>query len=64
MKLTFEFLDLENISSLKPLDLDVATPVSQTQMWRPLRLGCLASYILDAGLTPDRVQIYTGQLRV
>ena len=35
----------------------MATPVSQTRMWRLLRLVYLASRILDTGLKPDRVQI-------
>ena len=64
MKFAFEVLDLENSISFETLDLDVAIHVSQTRVWRTLRLGYLASYILDAGLTPDRVQICTGQLRV
>ena len=60
----FEVLDLKNFNSFEALDLDVATPVSHTRVWRLLRLGYLASYILDASLTPDRVQICTGQFRV
>jgi len=49
---------------LRPLDIDVATLVSQTRVWRTLRLGYLASFILDIGLTPHCIQICTGQLGI
>jgi len=42
----------------------MAAPVSQMRVWWTLCLGYLASNILDAGLTPDRVQICTAQLHV